>query len=78
MPKRLIAFSDKEIEIAVGMAEYAAKKLQQEHDASYSGVDKLLYTGWIADAKELAEKFRSEMPEKEPEMPVEVLVAPEA
>jgi len=78
MSKTLIPFSDKEIQFAVSLGEFAIKQLQKAHDESHSGVDKFLYGDWIASAEGIVEVFKANMPQNEPEMPLESVARPEA
>jgi hypothetical protein len=76
MPKTLIGFTDEELDFAISIAKYALKKLDQQHEETYSGVDRLLLSGWMVDTEDLINRLEAVKPAK-PE-PVEELVAPEA
>ena len=66
MSEKLIAFTDEEITFAVSALKYTGTKLQEQHDASHSGVDQLLINSWIISTSKLLTKFESLMPTPEP------------
>jgi hypothetical protein len=79
MSEKLIAFTDEEITFAVSALKYTGTKLQEQHDASHSGVDQLLINGWIISTTEMLAKFESLVPTPEPSIADEELPeAPEA
>ena len=59
MAETLIGFTDKEIDFATSLVEFARTKLQERHDESHSGVDQLLINGWIVSTDELLTKFQA-------------------
>jgi hypothetical protein len=73
MSEKLIGFTDEEITFAVSALEYTKTKLQEQHDASHSGVDQLLINGWIISTSEMLTKFASLMPTPEPSVADEEL-----
>lgn len=66
MSEKLIAFTDEEITFAVSALKYTGTKLQEQHDASHSGVDQLLINSWIISTTEMLAKFESLVPTPEP------------
>lgn len=78
MSKTLIGFTDKQIKFAVSLNEFAIKQLQKAQEESHSGVDKFLYGDWIASAEEILETFKANVPQNEPEMPLESVAHSEA
>lgn len=73
MSEKLIAFTDEEITFAVSALKYTGTKLQEQHDASHSGVDQLLINSWIISTSKLLTKFESLMPTPEPSVADEEL-----
>jgi hypothetical protein len=59
MGKTLIGFTDEEIRFATSLIEFARTKLQENHDASFSGTDQLLINSWLISTSELLTKFES-------------------
>jgi len=59
MAETLIGFTDQEIEFSKSLIEFARTKLQENHDASHSGVDQLLINSWIISTSELLTKFEN-------------------
>lgn len=59
MSETLIGFTDQEIEFSKSLIEFARTKLQENHDASFSGVDQLLISSWLISTSELLTKFES-------------------
>jgi hypothetical protein len=59
MSQTLIGFTDKEIEFAKSLIEFSRTKLQENHDASHSGVDQLLINSWLISTSELLTKFEN-------------------
>jgi hypothetical protein len=57
MSKTLIGFTDEEIVFARSLIEFARTKLQEQHDNSHSGVDKLLINSWIISTSKLLTQF---------------------
>jgi hypothetical protein len=79
MSEKLIGFTDEEITFAVSALEYTKTKLQEQHDASHSGVDQLLINGWIISTSEMLTKFESMVSTPEPSVAdKELLEVPEA
>lgn len=68
MGKTLIGFTEEEIRFATSLIEFARTKLQENHDASYSGVDQLLINSWILSTSELLGKFEEHLPIVEPKI----------
>jgi hypothetical protein len=66
MSEKLIGFADDEIKFATSVLEFARTKLQEQHDASHSGVDQLLINSWIISTIELLSKFEVLLPTPEP------------
>lgn len=77
MPKTMIAFTDEELRFATSMIEFARTKLQENHDASFSGVEQLLINSWIISTSELLTKFEEATPKPEPTVYDEIPI-PEA
>ena len=77
MSETLIGFTDLEITQAKEMLRVAKERLQEAHDASHSGVDKLLLNSWVIDADKLIAKFEARGV-KHIEVHTEDLVRPEA
>jgi hypothetical protein len=59
MGKTLIGFTDEEIRFATSLIEFARTKLQENHDASFSGTDQLLINSWLISTSELLTKFEN-------------------
>jgi hypothetical protein len=66
MSEKLIGFTDDEIKFATSVLEFARTKLQEQHDASHSGVDQLIINSWVISTIELLSKFEANLPEPEP------------
>jgi len=66
--KTLIGFTEEEIRFATSLIEFARTKLQENHDASHSGVDQLLINSWILSTSELLGKFEEHLPIVKPEV----------
>jgi hypothetical protein len=67
MSEKLIGFTDDEIKFATSVLEFARTKLQEQHDASHSGVEQLIINSWIISTIELLSKFvEANLPEPEP------------
>jgi len=73
MSEKLIGFADDEIKFATSVLEFARTKLQEQHDASHSGVDQLLINSWIISTIELLSKFEALLPTPEPSIADEEL-----
>lgn len=59
MGKTLIGFTDEEIRFTTSLIEFARTKLQENHDASFSGTEQLLINSWIISTSELLTKFEN-------------------
>jgi hypothetical protein len=68
MGKTLIGFTEEEIRFTTSLIEFARTKLQENHDASFSGVDQLLINSWIISTSELLSKFEEHQPIVEPKV----------
>jgi hypothetical protein len=59
MGKTLIGFTEEEIRFTTSLIEFARTKLQENHDASFSGVEQLLINSWLISTSELLTKFEN-------------------
>jgi len=59
MGKTLIGFTEEEIRFTTSLIEFARTKLQENHDASFSGVEQLLINSWLISTSELHTKFEN-------------------
>ena len=66
MPKTMIAFTDEELRFSTSLIEFARTKLQENHDASFSGTEQVLINSWIISTSELLGKFEEHLPIVEP------------
>lgn len=57
-----ISFTEEELRFATSLAEFARTKLQENHDASFSGVEQVLINSWILSTSELLGKFEENLP----------------
>jgi hypothetical protein len=73
MSEKLIGFTDDEIKFATSVLEFARTKLQEQHDASHSGVDQLIINSWVISTIELLSKFEVLLPTPEPSIADEEL-----
>jgi hypothetical protein len=77
MSKTLIGFTDEEIRFATSLIEFARTKLQENHDASFSGTEQVIINSWIISTSELLTKFEEVAPKPEP-VAYEEIPMPEA
>jgi hypothetical protein len=66
MGKTLIGFTDEEIKFATSLIEFSRTKLQENHDASFSGTEQVIINSWILSTSELLGKFEEHLPIVEP------------
>ena len=66
MGKTLIGFTEEEIRFATSLIEFARTKLQENHDASFSGTEQVIINSWILSTSELLTKFEEVAPKPEP------------
>jgi hypothetical protein len=59
MGKTLIGFTDEEIRFTTSLIEFAKAKLQENHDASFSGTEQVIINSWLISTSELLTKFES-------------------
>lgn len=63
-----ISFTEEELRFATSLAEFARTKLQENHDASFSGTEQLLINSWILSTSELLGKFEASLPIVQPKV----------